>query len=126
MRIAAGLLSLVPALLCVGCASVETEEGQAETEEGPAAQFQVTVENNTDWPVVVRIAGLLIGEAQPTGTSSFTASRRSIAGRRVSVCVDPIGSSRRRCHPGQFVVPRLVQKITITVPRTGQIRVSAL
>ena len=115
----AGLLSIVAALLCVDCASVESGEG-------PAGSFEVTVDNSMDWPVVVRIAGFRIGEAKPTGNTTLSVSRRGIGGRTVTVCVDPIGSARVRCHPGPLLLPQLVQKIWATVPRRGQVRASAL
>lgn len=126
MRAARGLLSAFAAALWVSCASIETEEGLAEELETVATQLEVVVDNNTDWPVVVRIANLRIGEARPTGTTTLTTSRRVIAGRRVSVCIDPIGDSRRRCLAGQLTVPSGVQEIRIVVPRAGQIRVFAL
>lgn len=127
MKTIAGILSGVVALWCAGCASVETEEdGQVVTDEVAEMPFEVTVENRTDWPLLVRIAGFRVGEASPTGNTTLRVPRRGIAGRRVSVCVDPIGSSGRRCHSGQLVVPHRVRQIRITVPRVGQVRASVM
>jgi hypothetical protein len=120
------LCSAAAVLVCAGCASVEMEEGLGEDLQTIVGQLEVVVDNNTDWPVMVRIASIRIGEARPNGTTTLTAPREQIAGRRVSVCVDPIGDSRRRCYSGPFVVPSQVREIRITVPRVGQIRVSAL
>lgn len=127
MKAKAGPWFAVVALLCAGCASAGTgADGELSTDDLPPAPFEVTVDNRMDWPVVVRIASLRVGEAPPTGITTFSMDRRGIAGRRVSVCVDPIGAGRRRCHPGQLVVPNRVQEIRITVPRVGQVRASAL
>jgi hypothetical protein len=119
MKATAGLLGTIVALLCAGCAS-----GGVGAD--PAGPIEVRVDNSTDWPVVLRIAGLRIGEAKPTGRTILRAPRAVIAGRAVTVCVDPIGSNRVRCHPGQLLVPGLVQEIWVTVPRFGRVRASAL
>ena len=119
VKAAPALLGVLAALLCVGCASF----GRGEAPTGP---IEITVDNSTDWPVVLRIAGLRMGEAKPTGRTILSVPRVGIAGRAVTVCVDPIGSARVQCHPGRLLVPGLVQEIWVTVPRIGQVRASAL
>lgn len=118
-RRAMSLLSVLVALMCAACASIGREEA-------PTGPVEVTVDNSTDWPVVLRIAGLRVGEAKPTGSTILAVRREGVAGRRVTVCVDPIGSANVRCHPGVLMVPQFARKIWVTVPRIGQVRASVL
>lgn len=124
MKTPAGLLCVLPALAlpalaCASGASLETGSGSV----GP---IQVMVDNAMDHPVLVRIDGHRIGEAAATGRTFLPVARTQIAGRHVTVCVDPPATPRVLCHPGRLLVPDSVQEIWIDVERTGRVSASAL
>lgn len=119
MKMYVGLVCAVAALLCAGCTW-----GWARGT--PTEPIQVLVDNAMDDPVVVRIDGRRVGEAEPPGRTVLSVPRLHIAGRRVTVCVDPIGSFRILCHPGRLLVPRRVEEIWVTVRRSGQVHASVL
>lgn len=118
MRTIAGLVCVVATLLHIGCALFGGSR--------PVEPINVLVDNGMVDPIVVRIAGRRIGEAEPLVRTSMRTRRVGIEGRHVTVCVRPIASGRTFCRASRLGVPFTVQEIWITVGRTGEVLASVL
>jgi hypothetical protein len=103
------------AIVCAGCSMVRGEMPEAEPPLG------LTVFNGMDNALRVVIDGRRIAEVEAIGRISEPLSRRWIQGRRVRVCVQPIGTTREYCARESLLVTASVGEVSITVRRTGQV-----
>jgi hypothetical protein len=108
-------VAVVVCALLAGCSLVQ--RGMPESQ----PRLGLTVFNGMGEALRIVIDGRRINEVEAIGRISVPLSRRWIQGRRVRVCLQPIGSTREYCARESLLVTSTVEEVSITVRRNGQV-----